>query len=189
MTVERSSRREQSSWPRGAAGVVLLALTPGMAQAAEYVDSPYRDRRSFSLILGPGLSYTELIGESDADVVKGLDAQLDLGASLSVGYGGDEVFVVIRGSLRGPALSVVGGFRSVFGMEAWQSFVDLGAVVRPFSGPWVGPRVAFGLRHTFSERFAVYGGLGLTLGFGSGLRADAEGFTGVQWIFPVSGSE
>lgn len=181
------------SQQRAAAGCVVAlvaaCLWPRDAGAAEYVDSPYRERRAFSLILGPGASYTELINDADAKAVKGLDALLDVGASLTVGYDGDEVFVVIRGSLREPDLSFVGGFRSVFGDESWQSFVDLGAVVRPFSGPWVGPRVALGLRHTFSERFAVYGGLGLTLGFGSGLRADAEGFTGLQWIFPVGGSE
>ncbi|MFY2557468.1 hypothetical protein ACN469_07575 [Corallococcus terminator] len=183
---QRSRQRAATGW-----GVAWVAawLSPLSAGAAEYVDSPYRDRSAFSLILGPGASYTELINGGDAEVVKGLDALLDVGASLTVGHDGDEVFVVIRGSLRQPELSLVGGFRSVFGDESWQSFVDLGAVVRPFSGPWVGPRVAFGLRHTFSERFAVYGGLGLTLGFGSGLRADAEGFTGLQWIFPVGGSE
>ncbi|WP_240356271.1 hypothetical protein [Myxococcus eversor] len=174
---------------RAAAGcfvtLVAVGLWPRGAGAAEYVDSPYRDRRAFSLILGPGASYTELINDADAEAVKGLDALLDVGASLTVGHDGNEVFVVIRGSLREPDLSFVGGFRSFFGDESWQSFVDLGAVVRPFSGPWLGPRVAFGLRHTFSERFAVFGGLGLTLGFGSGLRADAEGFTGLQWIFPV----
>ncbi|TQF13506.1 hypothetical protein FJV41_23590 [Myxococcus llanfairpwllgwyngyllgogerychwyrndrobwllllantysiliogogogochensis] len=175
--------------PQRVVALLIMALPPRGARAAEYVDSPYRDRSAFSLILGPGASYTELIDSGDAEVVKGLDALLDVGASFTVGYDGDEVFVLIRGSLREPDLSLVGGFRSVFGDESWQSFVDLGAVVHPFSGPWVGPRVALGLRHTFSERFAVYGGLGLTLGFGSGLRADAEGFTGLQWIFPVGGSE
>ena len=83
----------------------------------------------------------------------------------------------------------MGGYRSFFGREAWQTFLDLGIGVRPFSGPWVGPRIALGLRHTFSERIAIIGGLGLTLGFGSGLRGDAEAFTGVQWIFPVGSSQ
>ncbi|WP_338866560.1 hypothetical protein [Myxococcus stipitatus] len=170
-----------------ALGVALAS--PGVARAAEYVDSPYRDRQAFSLILGPGASYTEFIDRSDEDSVKGLDALLDVGASLTVGHEGDEVFVLIRGSVREPDLSLIAGYRNVFGLEAWQSFVDLSVVVRPFSGPWLGPRVALGLRHTFSEWFAVYGGLGLTLGFGSGLRADAEAFTGLQWIFPVGGSE
>jgi hypothetical protein len=102
-----------------------------------------------------------------------------------VGYDGDEVYVLIRGSARSLDLALGGGYRNFFGQDAWQSFFDVGVLVRPFSGPWVGPRVGLGVRHTFSERLAVFGGLGLTLGFGSGLRGDAEVFTGVQWIFPV----
>ncbi|MBZ4419944.1 hypothetical protein K8638_26050 [Myxococcus sp. RHST-1-4] len=172
--------------------VVLVTLTvavPAGAFGAEYVDTPYyQERRALSLILGPGASYTEYIDRNDDDAESGGDAHLDLGGSRTVGYDGDEVFVLIRGSLRGADLSVVGGYRNFFGTDAWQSFFDLSAVIRPFSGPWVGPRVAFGLRHTFSERLALYGGLGVSLGFGAGLRGDAEAFTGVQWIFPV-GSE
>ncbi|ATB48356.1 hypothetical protein [Corallococcus macrosporus] len=158
---------------------------PTAAGAAEYLDTPYAERRAFSLILGPGASYTELINRTEDDAEKGGDAHLDLGASRTVGYDGDEVFVVIRGSLRGPELSVAGGYRSFHGDGSWQTFYDLGLLIRPFSGPWLGPRVALGLRHTFSERLAVFGGLGLSLGFGAGLRGDAEAFTGVQWIFPV----
>lgn len=170
---------------------VIVALTvalPAVALAAEPVGTPYyQERRALSLILGPGASYTEYIrgSEDDADARSRADAHLDVGGSRTVGHDGDELFVLIRGSLRGPDLSLVGGYRNFFGTDAWQSFFDLSAVIRPFSGPWLGPRVAFGLRHTFSERLAVFGGLGLTLGFGQGLRGDAEAFTGVQWIFPV----
>ncbi|MFP2959883.1 hypothetical protein ACLEPN_19135 [Myxococcus sp. 1LA] len=160
-------------------------ILPTAAGAVEYVDTPYADRRAFSLILGPGASYTESIDRSEDDAEKGGDVHLDLGASRTVGYDGDEVFVVIRGGLRGPDLSVAGGFRNFYGDGSWQTFYDLGLLIRPFSGPWLGPRVALGLRHTFSERLAIFGGLGLSLGFGAGLRGDAEAFTGVQWIFPV----
>ena len=171
------------------AGVLAVAGgLPAGALAAQPVDTPYyEDRRALSLILGPGASYTEYITRSDdaADARSQGDAHLDVGGSRTVGYDGDELFVLIRGSLRGPDLALVGGYRNFFGTDAWQTFFDLSALIRPFSGPWLGPRVAFGLRHTFSERLAVYGGLGLTLGFGQGLRGDAEAFTGVQWIFPV----
>ncbi|NMO22911.1 hypothetical protein HPC49_50175 [Pyxidicoccus fallax] len=164
----------------------LAVALPAAASGAEPVDtSYYKERRALSLILGPGGSYTEYINRSDDDAESGGDAHLDVGGTRTVGYDGDELFVLIRGSVRGPDLSLIGGYRNFFGTDAWQSFFDLSAVIRPFSGPWVGPRVAFGLRHTFSERFALYGGLGVTLGFGAGLRGDAEAFTGVQWIFPV----
>lgn len=169
---------------------VIAVAVPAVASAAEYVDGPYRERRALSLILGPGASYTQYINRSDDDVEPGAaDVHLDLGGTRTVGYDGDELFLMIRGSLRDPDLSLVGGFRSYFGQDAWQTFFDLGAMIRPFSGPWVGPRVALGLRHTFSERFAVFGGFGLTLGIGGGLRGDAEAFTGVQWIFPVGSQQ
>jgi hypothetical protein len=169
-----------------AGGAVLAVALPVGASAAEPVDTPYyAERRALSLIIGPGAGYTESIDRGDDAVEQGADAHLDLGGTRTVGYDGDELFVLIRGSLRGPDLSVGGGYRNFFGVDAWQTFFDLGVMVRPFSGPWVGPRVALGLRHTFTERLAVFGGLGLTLGFGSGLRGDAEAFTGVQWIFPV----
>ncbi len=160
-------------------------LLPVAASAAEYVDTPYAERRAFSLFLGPGAAYTESIDQAESKAVKGGDAHLDLGASHTVGYDGDEVFVLIRGGLRGPDLSVAGGYRSFFGDGAWQTFYDLGLLIRPFSGPWLGPRVALGARHTFSDQLAVFGGLGLSLGFIAGLRGDAEAFTGVQWIFPA----
>ncbi|QSQ28081.1 hypothetical protein JY651_12640 [Pyxidicoccus parkwayensis] len=167
---------------RAALPLAALAL-PAVAMAD---DTPYyADRRALSLILGPGASYTEYIKSSDNDAESGPDAHLDLMGTRTVGYDGNEIYVLIRGSVRNLDLAVGGGYRNFFGRDAWQSFFDVGVLVRPFSGPWVGPRVGFGVRHTFSERLAVFGGLGITLGFGSGLRGDAEAFTGVQWIFPV----
>lgn len=157
-----------------------------MAASAEPVETPYyEDRRALSLFLGPGASYTEYIKSSDDDAESGGDGYLDLGGTRTVGYDGDELFLLIRGSARGLDLSFAAGYRNFFGVDAWQTFFDIGVLARPFSGPWVGPRIGLGLRHTFSERLAVFGGLGITLGFGSGLRGDAEAFTGVQWIFPV----
>jgi len=81
---------------------------------------------------------------------------------------------------------VQGGFRSICGDEDWETFFDLGAQLRLFSGTWAGPRVGFGVRHTLSDQLSVYGGFGLSLGFGSGLRMDAEAFTGLQWSFLIN---
>ncbi|RKH10013.1 hypothetical protein D7V97_14885 [Corallococcus sp. CA053C] len=164
----------------------LLILAAAPAVAAEYVDDgPYAHRRSLILSAGPGATYTERISGDDA--ASGLAAQLDLGVGLTVGYDRDEVFLLVRGSTGAPGeeLALIGGYRSVFGSESWQTFFELGASVRPISGPWLGPRIGFGARHTLSDHFALYGGLGFTFGFGSGLRADTEFFTGLQWIIPV----
>ncbi|GMT98974.1 hypothetical protein KH5H1_30930 [Corallococcus caeni] len=166
--------------------LILLSLAAGPAAAAEFVDDgPYARQRSLILTVGPGVTYTERISGTSA--VTGLAGHLDLGVGLTVGYEGDEVFLLARGSTGRPgeALALITGYRSVFGSESWRTFFDLGVSVRPISGPWLGPRIGFGARHTLSDHFALYGGLGFTFGFGSGLRADTELFTGLQWIIPV----
>ncbi|WP_233591524.1 hypothetical protein [Corallococcus sp. AB011P] len=162
----------------------LALATP--AAAVEYLDDgPYARRRSLILTVGPGATYSERISGDSA--VSGLAGHLDLGAAITVGYEGDEVFLLARGSTGRPGeeLALITGYRSVFGSESWRTFFDLGVSVRPISGPWLGPRIGFGARHTLSDHFALYGGLGFTFGFGSGLRADTELFTGLQWIIPV----
>jgi hypothetical protein len=165
---------------------VLLILASAPAGAVEYLDdAPYAKRRSLILSAGPGAMYSERISGDTA--VSGLAGHLDLGVGLTVGYSGDEVFLLVRGSTGRPGdeLALITGYRSVFGSESWATFFELGASVRPISGPWLGPRIGFGARHTLSDHFALYGGLGFTFGFGSGLRADTELFTGLQWIIPV----
>ena len=183
----------RAPWRTRLLRAVMLVLPVGLptgASAAEPVDTPYyKDRRALSLIIGPGGSFTDYIDPGDDDAGSGADVHLDVAGTRTVGYDGNELYVLIRGSLRGPELSLGAGYRNFFGMDAWQSFFDVGVMARPFSGPWVGPRIAFGLRHTFSDQLAVFGGLGLTLSFGSGLRGDAEAFTGVQWLFPVGATE
>lgn len=157
-----------------------MITAPALAQA-QY----YEDHQTVSLLLGPSLSYTNAIRGQQAQTGPGV--YLDLGGSLTVGDDRDEVFLIARGGT-GPSGGegvLLGGFRSVFGDEAWQTFFDLGATLRLFSGTWAGPRVGFGVRHALSDHLSLYGGLGLSLGFGSGLRLDAEAFTGLQWSFPI----
>jgi hypothetical protein len=158
----------------------LLLAAPTLARA-QY----YEERSAVSLLAGPGLGYTTGISGGKAETGPGVF--LDLGGSLTVGYDQDEIFLLARGGLgaAGEGGVLIGGFRSFFGREAWQTFFDLGAAVRLFSGTWAGPRLGFGLRHTLSDQLSFYGGLGLSLGFGSGMRVDAEAFTGLQWSFQI----
>jgi hypothetical protein len=161
--------------------LILLLLTAPSLARAQY----YEEHRAVSLLAGPSASYTNAI--QGVRAASGPGVHLELGGSLTVGDDQDEVFLLLRGG-SGPAGgegAVLGGFRSVFGHEDWQTFVDLGAAVRLFSGTWAGPRVGFGLRHALSDQLSLYGGLGLSLGFGSGLRLDTEAFTGLQWSFPI----
>ncbi len=160
--------------------LILLLAAPTLARA-QY----YEERSAVSLLAGPGLGYTTGISGGKAETGPGVF--LDLGGSLTVGYDQDEIFLLARGGLgeAGEGGVLLGGFRSFFGREAWQTFFDLGAAVRLFSGTWVGPRLGFGLRHTLSDQLSFYGGLGLSLGFGSGMRMDAEAFTGLQWSFQI----
>ncbi|MBN1209265.1 MAG: hypothetical protein JXB05_30695 [Myxococcaceae bacterium] len=159
----------------------LLLAAPTLARA-QY----YEEHRALSLLGGPGLGYTSAIRGEEAET--GLGLLIDVGASLTVGYDQDELFLAARGVVgkAGGEGVLLGGFRSSFGHEDWQTFFELGAAARLFSGTWLGPRIGFGLRHTLSDRLSWYGGLGLSLGFGSGMRADAEAFTGLQWSFPIS---
>lgn len=137
-----------------------------------------------SLLAGPGLTYTDSIRGNA--VASGISGHLDVGGSLTVGDDRNEVFALVRASEGKPgfSLGLIGGYRSVFGDEDWQTFFDLGLAVRLFSGTWVGPRVGFGLRHKLTESVSLQGGLGLSMGFGSGMRLDPEVFTAVQWSFP-----
>jgi hypothetical protein len=160
--------------------LILLLSLPTLARA-QY----YEEHRAVSLLGGASLGYTNAIRGEQAETGPG--AFLELGGSLTVGHDRDEVFLLIRGGVgqSGGEGVLLGGFRSVFGDEQWQTFFDLGAALRLFSGTWAGPRVGFGLRHALSDQLSLYGGLGLSLGFGSGLRMDAEAFTGLQWSFPI----
>ena len=160
--------------------LILLLAAPTLARA-QY----YEQHRAVSLLVGPGLGYTTAIRGETARTGPG--ALLDVGGSLTVGYDQDELFLLARGGFgeAGKGGVLLGGFRSFFGREQWQTFFDVGASVRLFSGTWVGPRLGFGLRRTLSDQLSIYGGLGLSLGFGSGMRVDAEAFTGLQWSFQI----
>lgn len=160
--------------------LILLLAAPTVASAQSY-----EEHRAVSLLVGPGLGYTNTLSGDRA--VAGPGVLLDVGGSLTVGYDRDEVFLLARAGLgeAGKGGALIGGFRSVFGRDAWQTFFDVGATVRLFSGTWAGPRLGFGVRRTLSDQLSLYGGLGLSLGFGSGLRVDAEALTGLQWSFPI----
>ncbi|WP_224370019.1 hypothetical protein [Hyalangium versicolor] len=160
--------------------LIVLLTVPTLARA-QY----YEQHRALSLLAGPGAGYTNAIQGDRAKTGPGVF--LDLGGSLTVGDDRDELFLLIRGGLgeAGRGAVLISGFRSFFGHDEWQSFFDLSAAVRLFSGTWVGPRIGFGLRRTLSDRLSLYGGLGLSLGFGSGMRVDTEASFGLQWSFPI----
>ncbi len=165
--------------------LILALCAPILAWAQSTETEYYPSRQTVSLLVGPGLGFADAIRGDAAE--SGFSGHLDLGASLTVGYDQNELFLIARGSAgRGDAsLGLIGGYRGVFGREDWQTFVDLGVAARLFSGVWVGPRVGFGLRHNLSDQVSLLGGLGVALGFGSGLRLDAEAFTGLQWRLPI----
>ena len=164
--------------------LILTLCTPILAEAQIPAD-PYPSHQAIGLLVGPGLGYTEAFRGEAVD--SGLTGHLDLGATFTVGYDRNEVLFLARPSTGTPdfSLGLIATYRSFFGDEGLQTFVDFGVVGRLFSGAWVGPRLGFGLRHALSENVYVLGGLGLSVGFGSGLRLDAEGFSGVQWTFPL----
>lgn len=166
-------------------GLILTLAAPIQAEAQTPYTEPYPTHRAIGLLVGPGLGYTEAFrGDTEES---GLTGHLDLGASFTVGDDRNEFLLLARPGVGGSgfSLGLIATYRNFFGHEGLQTFVDLGVVGRLFSGAWVGPRLGFGLRHALSENVFVLGGLGLSVGFGSGLRLDAEGYTGVQWTFPL----
>jgi hypothetical protein len=161
---------------------LLIATLPSVALAEGWsYSTPRAPRRTPALLAGPVLTYEEGLGTQQ--VRRGTAGHLELGGSLPVGYEENELFLMVRagGGAPGFGLSAYGGFRSVFGREEWQTFVDLGAAVHVQPDFWVGPRVGLGVRCSLSETFSLYGGLGAQLGFGSGLRLGVELNTGVRW--------
>jgi hypothetical protein len=150
---------------------LLIAALPSQALAD----------RGPALLVGLVGTYTEGLGSEQ--VLRGLGGHLELGGSLPVGYEEDELFLMGRVGLGtvGTSLLMHGGFRSVFGRDEWQTYMDLGAAVHLRPSFWVGPRVGLGVRRALSETFTLYSGLGGQLGFGSGLRLDIELCAGLRW--------
>ena len=156
----------------------LLTVLPTVALGQTWTPSPTRGP---ALLLGPVLTYTELVGSTAAQ--RGLSGHMELGASLQVGYEENELFLLARvgGGAPGLSLGAHGGFRSVFELEEWQSYVELGVGMHALPRIWAGPRVGLGVRRALNAHLTLYGGLGGQLGFGSGLRLDVEVSTGLRW--------
>lgn len=79
------------------------------------------------------------------------------------------------------------GVRSVFGRDAFATWVDLDAAVR--FGPRfdVGPRFALGARWEFLPALAAYGALSGQLGLIGGLRGDLGLGVGIMGLFTLGG--
>jgi hypothetical protein len=156
----------------------LSAALPALAMAQS---TPTVPRRGPALQGGLVGTYTEGLGSEQ--VQRGLGGHLELGGSLPVGYEENELFLLGRAGVGAPGQSLLvhGGFRSVFGRDEWQTYVDLGAAVHLRPTFWAGPRVGLGVRRALSETFTLYSGVGAQLGFGSGLRLDIELCTGMRW--------
>jgi hypothetical protein len=157
---------------------LLLVALPPVALGQTWTRPPARGP---ALLLGPVLTYTELVASTAAQ--RGLAGHLELGGSIPVGYEENELFLLARvgGGAPGLSLGAHAGFRSVFELEEWQSYVELGVAVHVRPRLWAGPRVGLGARRALSEHLSLYAGLGGGLGFGSGLRLDVEVSTGVRW--------
>jgi hypothetical protein len=157
---------------------LLIALLPTLALAQTWTRPPTRGP---ALLLGPVLTYTELVGSTAAQ--RGLSGHVELGGSIPVGYEENELFLLARvgGGAPGLSLGAHGGFRSVFELEEWQSYVELGVGMHVLPRVWAGPRVGLGVRRALNAHLTLYGGLGGQLGFGSGLRLDVEVSTGLRW--------
>jgi hypothetical protein len=162
--------------------LALLLASLCAAARAQSLEEPTPLHRGPALLVGLAGTYTETLRAQEFQ--SGAGGHLELGASLPVGYEENELFLMARAGSRGAPGSLLtfhGGLRSVFGREAWHTFADLGVVIHARPALWAGPRLALGLRRSFSESFSLYGGVGGQLGFGAGLRLDVEVFSGLRW--------
>jgi hypothetical protein len=163
----------------------LLALLPWVLPAGALAQAePYPSRRTPSLQLGVVGTYTEGLGSER--LLRGAGGHLDLGGSFPVGHDQDELFLLARVGTGKPGfgLAAHGGYRSLFSQDAWQTFTELGVIAHARPSAWGGARVAVGVRYLMGHGLTLYGGAGGQMGFGAGLRLDAELFSGVSWNLP-----
>lgn len=145
---------------------------------------------------------------ADVDLFAGVGgAVLSSTAGGDAGSGGETRALVELGGAVGtplPGLSVAGaatlglgaarfepgawlGVRSVFGRDAFATWVDFDVAAR--FGPRfdLGPRFAFGARWEFLPALAAYGSLSGQLGLLGGLRGDLGLSIGIMGLFTLGG--
>ena len=158
------------------AGLCLLVI-PFAASGSERLDH----RGAVGLLFGAGAgNQTHFASGAPAEL--GNLALVDLGASLALGAGGNELLAFARAGLGGTKVtwSAVAGYRGYFGYERLKTFLDLGLSLQLSPAFTAGPRLGGGVQYELSSLAGLYAGFALQLGFGQGLLFSAELTAGLQ---------
>lgn len=156
---------------------LLVILVPSAALSDERFDH----RGAVGLLIGSGIEYKQSVslgGQPDA----GLRLPLEVGGTWAIGHDGNELMTLARVSLLGQRLdaSIAGGYRGYFGAERFKTFVDLGGSVHFTPAFTVGPRAGVGVQYELASTVGIYSGVAVQLGFGNGIRFNAEAVIGLH---------
>lgn|GEM_PF-1359599 len=142
---------------------------------------------SLGLIVGVFGNY-ESIERADCltcettEVLTGMGAALDIGASLGVGWEGAELTLRLRLTRLGPASgeAILAGFRSYFGRDEWKTYAsfELAGHIRPIAAG--GARAGFGVAWDFSPIFGLWAEAAAAFAFGKGRLFGAQVGLGLQ---------
>ncbi|MBX5480364.1 MAG: hypothetical protein IRZ16_00745 [Myxococcaceae bacterium] len=152
----------------------MLAGSPAAAERFDH-------RGAVGLLLGGGLEWKEGVAfDSQTDI--GLRIPIDVGATYAIGYDGNELMAFGRVSLLGARVdtSFACGYRGYFGEDRFKTFFDLGLQAHFTPRITAGARVGMGVQYELSPLIGTYTGLASQIGFGNGLRFDAELLVGIQ---------
>jgi hypothetical protein len=151
-------------WP------VLLGVAIAFYTVPVAAQELFPHRGSVGLLVGagPAARTTSALNNS------GLLALGELGVSFGL-FEHQELLLFARpGYQNGLRLGLAAGVRSVYGLNAWKTFLDLTVSAELVPNVFVGPRGAFGVQYDFGHLFGIYTALGLGIGFGNGLFVQGE---------------
>lgn len=182
--VEASARAQQAHPPEQASGSPHAAPSAGRYLSLEHAGS-------LGLIAGLFGNYESIeraacLTCETSEVLTGLSASLDLGASLGVGWEGAELLLRLRltrlgeakGEAKGEAIFL--GFRSYFGRDEWKTYVtfELAGHFRPIGAG--GARAGFGVAWDFSPILGLWAEAAASFALGQGRLFGAQFGLGLQ---------
>lgn len=167
---------------RGLLAVLLASAT--LAAAPAQAEERYDHRGSIGLLVGVGGEYKTAINPTAGlPLDDGPRLTADLGATIAVGYDGDELKLIARGSFFGPIpdVAAIFGFRNYFGKDQWKTFLDLDVAGHFTPHLTAGVRFGIGVMWDWLPVVGTYLNLAAQIGFGQALRFSGELVLGFQF--------
>lgn len=163
--------------------VTLASLLGALSSSGAHADEVRYDHRgSLGVIATGAIGWKDTTGAFEQT---GIVIPTTLGATMAVGYAGNEVIAEAIGTFLGkkPDWGVAAGYRAYFGVgdERFKTFVSLEAAAHFTPFFTLGARPSLGVQYEVTSIFGILGGITADLGASNqGLRFTAEGFVGIQ---------